>query len=194
MLAQAIEAEVEAFLTSHEHLRDKEGRRQVIRNGYLPERTIQSGIGDIAIKAPRVRDRSGSGIRFTSAILPPYLRRTKSIEELIPWLYSEGDFHGGILRGSGAPGGNCLPCRRSRRYQGTEVPINGQRRRREALAAERHRPRSGRHHPQPDMARWWQDVCRYPQGSFPESESKDVSRCAAGHLFRIGSPGPLGRG
>lgn len=62
--------------------KDEEGRCQAIRNGYLPERSIQSGIGDIAVKAPRVRDRSGSGIRFTSAILPPYLRRTKSIEEL----------------------------------------------------------------------------------------------------------------
>ncbi|MCH8077885.1 MAG: transposase, partial [SAR324 cluster bacterium] len=80
MLAQAIEVEVESFATAHEQLRDAEGRRQVIRNGYLPGRAIQSGIGDIAIKAPRVRDRSGSGIRFTSAILPPYLRRTKSIE------------------------------------------------------------------------------------------------------------------
>ena len=110
MLAQAIEAEVEAFLTAHEHLRDAEGRRLVIRNGYLPERTIQSGIGDIAVKAPRVRDLSGSGIRFTSAILPPYLRRTKSLEELIPWLYlkgiSTGDFSEALaaLLGPDAPG------------------------------------------------------------------------------------------
>ena len=110
MLAQAIEVEVESFVAAHEHLRDKEGRRQVIRNGYLPERTIQSGIGDIAIKAPRVRDRSGSGVRFTSAILPPYLRRTKSIEELIPWLYlkgiSTGEFSEALaaLLGPDAPG------------------------------------------------------------------------------------------
>ncbi len=75
MLAEAIEAEVEAFIASHEHIKDEAGRRLVIRNGYLPERTIQSGIGDIAVKAPRVRDRGGSGFRFTSAILPPYLRR-----------------------------------------------------------------------------------------------------------------------
>ena len=90
MLIQAIEVEVESFVAAHEHVRDEEGRRLVVRNGYLPERTIQSGIGDIAVKAPRVRDRSGSGIRFTSTILPPYLRRTKSIEELIPWLYLKG--------------------------------------------------------------------------------------------------------
>ncbi len=110
MLAQAIEAEVEAFVASHDQMRDEEGRRVVIRNGYLPERTIQSGIGDIAVKAPRVRDRSGSGIRFTSSILPPYLRRTKSIEELIPWLYlkgiSTGDFSEALaaLLGPDAPG------------------------------------------------------------------------------------------
>jgi transposase-like protein len=105
-----VEAEVEAFVTAHEHIKDEEGRRLVIRNGYLPKRTIQTGIGDIAVKAPRVRDRSGSGIRFTSAILPPYLRRTKSIEELIPWLYlkgiSTGDFSEALaaLLGPDAPG------------------------------------------------------------------------------------------
>ena len=96
MLAQTVEEEVEAFVAAHKHITDEGGRRLVIRNGYLPGRTIQTGIGDIAVKAPRVRDRSGSGIRFASAILPPYLRRTKSIEQLIPWLYlkgiSTGDF------------------------------------------------------------------------------------------------------
>ena len=110
LLAQAVEDEVEVFVAAHEHIRDDKGRRLVIRNGYLPERTIQTGIGDIAVKAPRVRDRSGSGIRFTSAILPPYLRRTKSIEELIPWLYlkgiSTGDFSEALaaLLGADAPG------------------------------------------------------------------------------------------
>ena len=110
MLAQAIETEVEVFLCEHCALQDGMGRRQVVRNGYLPERTIQSGIGDIAVKAPRVRDRSGSGIRFTSQILPPYLRRTRSIEELLPWLYlkgiSTGDFSEALaaLLGPDAPG------------------------------------------------------------------------------------------
>ncbi len=110
MLAQVIEVEVESFVAAHADMKDEEGRRLVVRNGYLPERTIQSGIGDIAIKAPRVRDRSGSGIRFTSSILPPYLRRTKSIEELIPWLYlkgiSTGEFSEALaaLLGADAPG------------------------------------------------------------------------------------------
>lgn len=61
-----------------------------MRNGYLPERTIQTGIGDVQIKVPKVRDRSGSGICFNSSLLPPYLKRSRSIEELIPWLYLKG--------------------------------------------------------------------------------------------------------
>ena len=59
---------------------DAAGRRRLVRNGHLPERTIQTGIGDVPVKAPRVRDRAGE-LRFSSSILPPYLRRTKTIEE-----------------------------------------------------------------------------------------------------------------
>ena len=98
MLAQAIEAEVAAWIDAHAHLKDDAGRRQVVRNGHLPERTIQTGIGEIEVKQPRVHDRRPPGQRekFTPAVLPPYLRRTKSLEELIPWLYlkgiSTGDF------------------------------------------------------------------------------------------------------
>jgi hypothetical protein len=67
------------------------GWQRVVRNGYLPEREIQTGIGQVQVKAPRIRDRQpdpcSGRIRFTSAILPPYLRKTKSIETLLPWLY-----------------------------------------------------------------------------------------------------------
>src|SRR4051812_22104923 len=98
MLAQAVEAEVAAWIDAHAHLKDDSGRRQVVRNGHLPERAIQTGIGPIEVKQPRVHDRRPAGQReaFTPAVLPPYLRRTKSLEELIPWLYlkgvSTGDF------------------------------------------------------------------------------------------------------
>ena len=98
MLAQAVEAEVTAWIDAHAHLKDDAGRRLVVRNGHLPERTIQTGIGDIEVKQPRAHDRRPAGQRetFTPAVLPPYLRRTKSLEELIPWLYlkgvSTGDF------------------------------------------------------------------------------------------------------
>jgi putative transposase len=111
MLADAIEAEVAAWIDAHAHLRDVSGRRQVVRNGHLPERTIQTGIGEIPVKQPRVQDRRlpEQRERFTPAVLPPYLRRTKSLEELIPWLYlkgiSTGDFAEalGAILGSDAP-------------------------------------------------------------------------------------------
>ncbi|BCB09406.1 IS256 family transposase [Vreelandella venusta] len=62
----------------------------MVRNGYLPERTVQTGIGDVSVQVPKVRDRSGGGARFNSSLLPPYLKRARSIEELIPWLYLKG--------------------------------------------------------------------------------------------------------
>ena len=73
LLAQAIEAEVETLLAQYADRRDEQGRQAVVRNGYLPERDVQTGIGAVAVKVPRVRDRSHSGIRFHSGILPPYL-------------------------------------------------------------------------------------------------------------------------
>ena len=90
LLADAVQAEVESFLSEHGWLRDERGRRQVVRNGYLPERSIRTGIGSVTVQVPRVRDRSGSGIVFRSSLLPPYLRRSRSVEELIPWLYLKG--------------------------------------------------------------------------------------------------------
>ena len=95
LLAQAIEAEVAEFLARHADKRDALGRVRLVRNGHLPERTVQTGIGAVAVKAPRVRDRAGE-LRFTSSILPPYLRRTKTIEELLPWLYLKGISTGGF--------------------------------------------------------------------------------------------------
>src|SRR5713226_629444 len=109
LLAQAIEAEVVEFLRQHRDQKDESGRARLVRNGYLPERSIQTGIGDVVVKAPRVRDRAGE-VRFTSSILPPYLRRTKTIEELLPWLYLKGIPTGGFsealtaLLGRDAPG------------------------------------------------------------------------------------------
>jgi transposase-like protein len=92
LLAQAIESEVEAWIERHAERVDDQGRRQVVRNGYLPSREIQTGIGAVSVRQPRVRDRSVGGAhpKFRSVILPPYLRRTKAMEELIPWLYLKG--------------------------------------------------------------------------------------------------------
>ncbi len=98
LLAQAVEAEVCDLMAQHAHLRDSAGRQRLVRHGYLPEREVMTGIGPVPVNVPRVRDR-GTGaekIRFTSTLLPPYLRRAKSVEELLPWLYlkgiSTGDF------------------------------------------------------------------------------------------------------
>ena len=114
MLAQAIEAEVTDYIERHAHQRDAAGHRQVVRNGYKEEREIQTGIGPIRVRQPRVNDKrldeNGQRLQFSSAILPPYLRKTKSIEELIPWLYlkgiSTGDFSEALaaLLGPEAPG------------------------------------------------------------------------------------------
>ena len=114
LLGQAVEAEVAAYIAQHTALRDADGLRQVVRNGHKSEREIQTGIGPVKVRQPRVDDRRldehGERIRFTSSILPPYLRKTRSIEELIPWLYlkgiSTGDFSEALvaLLGSEAPG------------------------------------------------------------------------------------------
>jgi transposase-like protein len=90
LIAKAVEAELATFLAQYADQRLGDGRQAVVRNGYLPERTVQTGIGDVSVQVPKVRDRSGGGARFNSSLLPPYLKRARSIEELIPWLYLKG--------------------------------------------------------------------------------------------------------
>ena len=94
MLAEAIENEVAEYLADHGEAVDASGHRLVVRNGHMPVRSIQTGLGPVPVARPRVDDRrvdaEGNRCRFTSKILPPYLRRTQSVEELIPWLYLKG--------------------------------------------------------------------------------------------------------
>ena len=92
LIVEALEVEIQSFLNQDKDLRDHLGRQRVVRNGYLPERDIQTGIGPVTVKVPRARDRQRESdpIRFKSSLLPPYLRKTKSMEELIPWLYLKG--------------------------------------------------------------------------------------------------------
>ena len=112
MLAQAIEAEADDWIASHAHVTDENDHRQIVRNGHLPARKIQTGVGAVEVKQPRVRDRRPVEDRepFSSNILPRYLRKTKSVEELIPWLYLKGVSTGGFtealqaLLGPDAPG------------------------------------------------------------------------------------------
>ena len=104
LLTQAVEAEVAALLGGHADKLTDDGRARLVRHGHLPEREIMTGIGAVAVRCPRVRDRVGEGserIRFSSAILPPYARRSKSLEVLIPILYlkgvSTGDFEEALV-------------------------------------------------------------------------------------------------
>ena len=111
LLAAALDSEVDSYLAAFADVRDEHGRRAVVRNGHLPEREIQTGIGPVPVKQPRVRVRGGVELpKFTSKILPPYLRRSRSIEELVPWLYLKGistnDYQEALaaLLGPDAPG------------------------------------------------------------------------------------------
>jgi len=112
LLAQAVEGEVAVFLEAYADLTTDDGRQRLVRHGHLPERTIQTGIGSVEVRQPRVRDRSGADdepIRFLPAILPRYARRTKSLDALLPILYlrgiSSGDFQEALaaLLGKDAP-------------------------------------------------------------------------------------------
>ena len=99
MLQTAIEAEVNGFVLQYADRRGQDGKRLVVRNGYMPTREILTGAGRLEVQQPRVRDNTAekeNRVQFSSSILPPYLRRSKTIDELIPWLYlkgiSTGDF------------------------------------------------------------------------------------------------------
>ena len=94
LLQRALELEVAEVLTQFDELRDDSGRHRLVRNGHLPERIVHTGAGPLDVRQPRVRDRAGKDapdrVQFTSAILPPYLRRSSSVDTLIPWLYLKG--------------------------------------------------------------------------------------------------------
>jgi transposase-like protein len=98
MLALAIETEVAEWIERRSSLVDDKGRRLVVRNGHQPTRRIQTGLGDIEVARPRVHDRRAAPERetFRSRVLPPYLRRTKAIEQMLPWLYLKGISTGGF--------------------------------------------------------------------------------------------------
>jgi transposase-like protein len=110
MLQAALEDEVSLFLDAHSSKVDESGRRNVVRNGYMPLREVFTGAGSLEVQQPRVRDKSSdpdTRIKFSSSILPPYLRRSKAIDELVPWLYlkgvSTGDFSDALQSVTGGP-------------------------------------------------------------------------------------------
>jgi transposase-like protein len=114
MLQEVLEAEVEDYLTRHRAARDERGRAQVVRNGKAPARQLVTGSGTLAVRAPRVNDRrvdaNGQRQRFTSELLPSYMRRAPKVTEVLPILYlrglSTGDFQRAlpVLLGEDAAG------------------------------------------------------------------------------------------
>jgi putative transposase len=96
LVAEAVEAELAELLETLRTERTAEGRPAVVRNGYLPERQVQTGVGPVPVRVPKVRDRAGQGRKFNSRLIPPYLKRSESVDDFLPWLYlkgvSTGDF------------------------------------------------------------------------------------------------------
>jgi putative transposase len=113
LLAQAVEAEADQWLADRAAVVDARGHRQVVRHGHLPTRSVLTGLGPVEVTQPRIRDKRpacGGREKFTSQILPPYLRKARSVEDLIPWLYLKGISTGDMaqalqaLLGPAAPG------------------------------------------------------------------------------------------
>ena len=90
LIRNAIEIELEELLATNAHRRTDEDKAAVIRNGYLPERELQTGIGPVKVKIPKIRTRKGDPVVFHSALVPPYVRKTRSLEAALPWLYLKG--------------------------------------------------------------------------------------------------------
>jgi len=90
LLRQAVQAELEEFLAVHADKCDEHGRAAVVRNGHLPEREVLTGIGRVPVRVPKVRSRTDEPVVFRSSLVPPYVRKTKSVEAALPWLYLRG--------------------------------------------------------------------------------------------------------
>jgi transposase-like protein len=90
LIQKAVEVELHGLLAEYGNITDLSGRQAVVRNGYLPEREILTGLGAVTVRVPKVRDRSGSGIKFNSALAPPYVRKAQRVEAALPWLYPRG--------------------------------------------------------------------------------------------------------
>ena len=96
LIAQAVEAELQQLLAQYQNTM-VDGKQAIVRNGFLPERTLQTGVGDVEVQIPKVRDRLGNGVKFNSSLIPPYLKRTKNVATLLPLLYLKGISTGDML-------------------------------------------------------------------------------------------------
>ena len=90
LIEQAVEVELQELLAHHAPRRTESGHAGVVRNGYLPERELQTGLGPVTVKIPKVRAKTGEPVTFQSVLVPPYVRKTRSLEAALPWLYLKG--------------------------------------------------------------------------------------------------------
>ena len=90
LIAQALKAEVTELLATYADQRDEQGHARVVLSGHHPERDIQTSMGPVTVRVPKVRSRQGDPVKFHSALVPPYVRKTASLEAAIPWLYLKG--------------------------------------------------------------------------------------------------------
>ncbi len=91
LLQSAIEAELEVFMARFRDRKTAEGHASVVRNGHHPERAVQTGIGPVTVKVPKVRSKTGKPVSFHSALVPPYMRKARTLEAALPWLYLKGE-------------------------------------------------------------------------------------------------------
>ena len=90
LIYQAVEAELQDLLGEYTEQRTEDGHTVVVRNGYQPTRELQTGLGPVTVKIPKVRSKTGEPVTFRSALVPPYVRKTKTLEAALPWLYLKG--------------------------------------------------------------------------------------------------------
>jgi transposase-like protein len=90
LIASAVETELAGYMEQFSELRTEAGQAAVVRNGYHPARPFQTGIGPVSVRIPKVRSQDGTPVTFRSALVPPYVRRTKTLEAALPWLYLKG--------------------------------------------------------------------------------------------------------
>ncbi len=90
LIYQAVEAELLELLAEHVERRIEDGKTGVVRNGHLPARKLQTGLGPVTVKIPKIRAKTGEPVTFRSALVPPYVRKTKSLEAALAWLYLKG--------------------------------------------------------------------------------------------------------
>jgi transposase-like protein len=90
LIFRSVDAELQEMLREHSDWRTEDGNSGVVRNGYQPEREVQTGVGPVTVRIPKVRSKTGDAVTFRSALVPPYVRKTKSLEAALPWLYLKG--------------------------------------------------------------------------------------------------------